>query len=634
MSFRIKLFIAFVVFGIILTAFTQLLLFKLNEDTIKQESLQRAHNYATHVNKTFLSYINDINAKLNAINSSDTLYVNINKDGKQDLIESLFMDIAKTSKNIMQLRFIDIDGDELVRIDRDNIGTTPYAIQSDDLQNKKNRYYFKEIFRLNEGELWYSKLDLNIEHGKIERPVKPVLRAGTPFYYKGKKIGIIVINVFIQNLLKAITKSEIYNVYILDKDGYVLMGPTDKASWNRYIKSESSDIQSIFQKNRNLILHNTQYFGDGFYSQKLQLHNGEGLTLLVVPNNLKLQNKLQENNRNLIIVFLTVVLLSLPLSYFISLLPAQLKERVDKLNRRLKNESLEKDVLLSLFDHSNSILFKWKNDEKWSVAFVSKNVHSLLGYSKEDFEINGMCYSQCIHSDDLANVKQEFEQAIKNQDYFLKHHPYRVQSKSGEIKWILDQTIIVRNDKNEIINYIGYLLDITKIKEREIELKALARTDQLTRIYNRVYLDEVLHNQHYRFQRNKEICSIILLDIDYFKEVNDHYGHIVGDKILIEFAQLLQNSLRDGDILGRWGGEEFLIVLPHTQKEQAMILAEKLRQIVEDHVFTHVMHKTASFGVCSLGEDITIESLVDNADIALYKAKKSGRNKVVACSLT
>jgi diguanylate cyclase (GGDEF)-like protein/PAS domain S-box-containing protein len=382
------------------------------------------------------------------------------------------------------------------------------------------------------------------------------------------------------------------------------------------------------------ILKRDEYYAKGFYSKRLDLDNGEDLKLIVVPDNSNLESKIKENDKELIIIFIIVMLLAFPLSYFISIIPAKLKNKVDKLNENLLQEAKEKDILLSLFDLSNTVLFKWNNDASWSVNFVSKSVNSLLEYSKDDFETNSISYSNCIHPDDIEQVTQELEEAIEKGEYFFKHHPYRVVTKSKKIKWILDQTVIVRNDKNEIINFVGYLSDITEIKEREIELKVLARTDQLTKIYNRVYLDEVLYNQHYRYKRNKEVCSIILIDIDYFKEVNDKYGHIVGDKVLIEFAQLLEESVRDSDIVGRWGGEEFLIVLPHTIQSEAKVLAEKLRKKIETHRFDVVVHKTASFGVCSFSDEISIEKLIDKADIALYEAKKSGRNKVVLCHLS
>jgi diguanylate cyclase (GGDEF)-like protein/PAS domain S-box-containing protein len=341
-----------------------------------------------------------------------------------------------------------------------------------------------------------------------------------------------------------------------------------------------------------------------------------------------MQSKIDENSEQLVWILFTVLLFSLPLSYYLAAMPSRLKQEVDELNNDLQNEAHERDILLSLFDLSDAVLFKWNNDETWSVSSVSNSVKSLIGYSKEDFETQKVLYSECIHKDDIANVIEEVTQAVEENKYFFTHEPYRIITKTGEERWILDYTVIVRNKKEEVTHFVGYLSDITELKEKEFMLQKLARTDQLTQIKNRVYLDEHLTTQYYRFQRNEEPCSVILLDIDFFKSVNDDYSHLVGDKILIQFAQLLKSSIREGDIVGRWGGEEFLIILPHTNIEQAAILAEKLRKKIDKTLFDTVGHKTASFGVACFTQGVTIEKLIDNADSALYEAKESGRNNV------
>jgi len=320
-------------------------------------------------------------------------------------------------------------------------------------------------------------------------------------------------------------------------------------------------------------------------------------------------------------ILIGVLFFSFPLSYFFAKIPTQLKEEVDR-------QKDEQDVLLSLFDLGDSVLFKWNNDENWSINSVSKSVEKLIGYSQNDFINNNVTYASCIHHDDLAQVMQEVEDAIKSKVYFFEHKPYRVVTKTREIKWILDSTVVVRDKSGEIINFIGYLNDITDLKNHEILLQKISTTDQLTQIYNRMYLDDTLQTQQYRFNRSKEACSIILIDIDYFKAVNDEYGHLVGDRVLIEFAILLNKTVRNGDTVGRWGGEEFLIILPHTNLIQAMHLAEKLSVAIEENIFTSVKHKTASFGVSTFMEGINIETLTDKADQALYVSKNEGRNRV------
>ena len=253
-----------------------------------------------------------------------------------------------------------------------------------------------------------------------------------------------------------------------------------------------------------------------------------------------------------------------------------------------------------------------------------------MGYNRNDFSSGTISYASCVHPDDIQQVTHEVANAMKNQLYFFEHKPYRIVTKNGTIKWILDSTVVVRNEYNEITSFLGYLSDITELKDNEIALKNLSRTDQLTKVSNRMHLDEILQSQHYRFSRDEELTSIILIDIDFFKSVNDEYGHLVGDSVLVEFSSLLEASIRAGDVLGRWGGEEFLIILPHTNLKQAQQLAQKLQKKVDNNIFTTVKHKTASFGVAIFEKDMSIETVIDIADSGLYRAKESGRNCVVS----
>lgn len=166
------------------------------------------------------------------------------------------------------------------------------------------------------------------------------------------------------------------------------------------------------------------------------------------------------------------------------------------------------------------------------------------------------------------------------------------------------------------------------IKKDIEELESLSTTDILTKLKNRVTLDKVLSEAHYNVNRYLTPYSIIIIDIDFFKEVNDKHGHIIGDVILKEFASVLSKDVRQSDTLGRWGGEEFLIISANTNKEGACALAEKLRASIESFEFTKVLHKTASFGVANFEYAESIEEVLEKADEALYEAKNSGRNQV------
>ena len=167
-----------------------------------------------------------------------------------------------------------------------------------------------------------------------------------------------------------------------------------------------------------------------------------------------------------------------------------------------------------------------------------------------------------------------------------------------------------------------------ELEEKNIELQRLSNTDQLTGLYNRLKLDTCFSSELSRAGRTEIPFSVAIIDIDNFKLVNDQYGHLVGDTILIEFANLLKNRVRVTDIVGRWGGEEFLIILSATDLSGACQFAEQTRRSVENNNFTDVGRVTASFGVSAYQNGDTIKSLVHRADQALYQAKNNGRNQV------
>lgn len=160
------------------------------------------------------------------------------------------------------------------------------------------------------------------------------------------------------------------------------------------------------------------------------------------------------------------------------------------------------------------------------------------------------------------------------------------------------------------------------------ELRRLANTDGLTSVYNRSKIEQILTIEVLRSRRYKHPLSVILADIDHFKTINDTFGHNVGDMVLSGLASLLKEHVREVDTVGRWGGEEFLIVCPETTADGARKLAEKLRKKIEKHHFKDIGIKTVSMGVAEIEKEDWDEDIIKRADKNLYKAKRGGRNRV------
>jgi diguanylate cyclase (GGDEF)-like protein len=160
------------------------------------------------------------------------------------------------------------------------------------------------------------------------------------------------------------------------------------------------------------------------------------------------------------------------------------------------------------------------------------------------------------------------------------------------------------------------------------DLRFQATTDPLTGLFNRLKFDQTLSIEMSRSGRYGTPMCLVLYDVDHFKEVNDTYGHQVGDKVLTQLSGVVSGSIRDCDVLARWGGEEFVLMLPGCDAEMAHAAVEKVRTIVTQISFDIVGNVTCSFGVAEWAEGDTAETLIARADDALYRAKVKGRNRV------
>lgn len=166
------------------------------------------------------------------------------------------------------------------------------------------------------------------------------------------------------------------------------------------------------------------------------------------------------------------------------------------------------------------------------------------------------------------------------------------------------------------------------LDSRSRYLEQLARTDNLTGAFNRQGLQEAMALGLNEWRQDGKLLSIVMLDVDYFKSINDTHGHAVGDKVLSRIAKLVQDNIRATDLFARWGGEEFVLVCRNTRLHAASQIAEKLRLVIAEEPFDVVGKVHASYGVATLRTDETLEQFFERVDAALYDAKRHGRNRV------
>lgn len=188
-----------------------------------------------------------------------------------------------------------------------------------------------------------------------------------------------------------------------------------------------------------------------------------------------------------------------------------------------------------------------------------------------------------------------------------------------------------------IMKYLVFLVLIAlffmwryfELKQYNKKLRVLSITDKLTGLYNRLKMDEKLLDEHQRVKRYDNYqCSVMMIDIDFFKSINDTFGHQKGDEVLIQLSHLMQSVFRNTDLIGRWGGEEFLIIFPNTSIQDAYTAANKLRIAVESRLFNIENKITISAGLGMFLKDESVDEMLKRVDAALYRSKANGRNQI------
>ncbi|AZF07258.1 diguanylate cyclase domain-containing protein [Pseudomonas sp. R5-89-07] len=329
-------------------------------------------------------------------------------------------------------------------------------------------------------------------------------------------------------------------------------------------------------------------------------------------------------------------------------------------NEPLRNDisDLSADMLHAIMELVSDGIWDWNAN----TGFVYRNPgwYEMLGYPRHSLENSVFTWENVIHPEDYALVMAGFD------DYICQRTPhyraeYRCRKYDGTYLWVEDRGyILARNPDNSVARMVGAHRDIHARKcsierlekrnrtlealvvERTLELsrvnqqlqlqldenRSLAERDALTRIANRYRLENVMLQACDRAERFRLPLALVAMDIDDFKPINDQYGHEVGDQTLIRVVEGLEACVRAGDLLARWGGDEFMLVLPNTTLQTAKELAERLRHKVQETAAVGDTRITLSLGVVErqLGESPA--ALMARADQALYRAKAAGKNGV------
>lgn len=250
---------------------------------------------------------------------------------------------------------------------------------------------------------------------------------------------------------------------------------------------------------------------------------------------------------------------------------------------------------------------------------VNKKFEDVLGYSSEELYMKNLL--KFIHKEDVKKIKFSF--LISDEDDSLNMFICRFIQKSGEYRYLEWHSQLSHNKY-----YYSSIRDVTERYMYDEELKKVAYKDKLTGLFNRHYLEIVIDNEMRQSDETEGHLTMILADIDFFKRVNDQYGHPVGDEVLIQLSRIMNETIRTSDVLIRFGGEEFVVFMPNTNLEGGIIAAEKIRQLVEKSPFPIESVLTISCGVAQRHPMEGFKSWYERLDKNLYRAKESGRNKV------
>ncbi|HEK1010968.1 TPA: diguanylate cyclase [Pseudomonas putida] len=312
------------------------------------------------------------------------------------------------------------------------------------------------------------------------------------------------------------------------------------------------------------------------------------------------------------------------------------------------------------------MLFELISDGIWdwnaNTGYVYRNPgwYAMLGYASHSMANSVLTWESVIHPEDYPRVMAHFEAYInqRNERYLIE---YRCRCQDDSYLWIEDSGhIIARNEDGSVARMLGAHRNIdagkrlvaqleqknqsleAQVAERTRELswvnqqlqrqldenRELAERDALTRIANRYRLEQALQQECRRAQRFREPLSVIAMDVDDFKPINDRYGHAQGDAALVHVVENLRTCLRDHDLLARWGGDEFVMVMPQTTLHEALAVAGRLRQAMVQVEQIGECRLTMSYGVVQWQEGEGQSDLLGRADKALYRAKGAGKNAI------
>ncbi len=580
-----------------------------------------------------------------AENSLMRQYLNDPKPARTALLGEEFEHFSRTKGIYDQIRLIDAQGNEIIRVNYDSDTKNALRVSRDKLQNKKERYYFQESIILTKGEIYLSKLDLNIEKGEVEEPHKPMLRfARTVTDEKGNTRGIVILNYLADDMLLPLYKSVqqgIGEFSLLNDAGYWLVSPRREKAWGFMFASgreETLALQdpeawaAVHEKPTGIAATDDALIYHSMYNPVIMIQSDAedaaspsvGLeklfrsavnrwTLLYTIRHTDTHARLWTMVKETWYVYALLLIL---LSSIVHLLILFLKKRKEHLQTL--------DIISEVYRTSREGILI--TDEKTRILNINDAFTKITGYNEA--EILGQTPKRIASGWTDPSLYEAMWRELSETGYWEGELKDRRKNGSLYIEWL--RITAIKDSRGIITNYVGVFSDITQEVESKQRIKELAYYDSLTKLPNRNLFFDRLHHALERSKNSKKRSAVMLIDLDNFKYVNDTLGHFAGDKLLINVARRITECVGEGNTVSRLGGDEFIVLLedfPHAEE-----LAKIAQEIVEkvgrpQNLMGEQVFVGASIGIAVSPDDTDDpDLLIQYADTAMYRVKETGKS--------
>ncbi len=314
-------------------------------------------------------------------------------------------------------------------------------------------------------------------------------------------------------------------------------------------------------------------------------------------------------------------------AYFLSIA----RDTTNRVAQEADVHNREKQLWFALNEASDGL---WDWDVASGSLFFSPQLKRMLGYGPDEMAPELATWTKNVHPVDAPLVMAALEEHMQGKRSRYEAE-YRIRNRNGHFIWVHDRGRVCEfSSDGKPTRVVGMVQDISDRKQLELLLQEHASNDSLTGLANRREGATYLTAQAELCHRMNMHLGLAFIDIDHFKAVNDIYGHLAGDQVIQQVAQVLKNAIRASDLVCRWGGEEFIVIAPNANLEQIARVAEKMRLAVLQALASNTPPVTVSIGVAaSPGKTIDHKKLITDADAALYAAKQKGRNRVELASV-